>query len=384
MLLDNSFVSDTRVEKEVEVLLSNFNAAITVLAIHDPALPEIEKKNGYTIERVIDSIVKHPLKKGYVKTLSYLIDILANRNFDILHCHDYHMLFIGTKIKKLKPQIKLIYDSHEYLRGWPLYLGNKGFLNQLKGYIVWRKELMLEKNAVKYADEVITVTNSIADLLKVDLNLKRKPTVLNNYPPVINSNKNESLKREFNISEGKKVLIHSGSIYYSDRQLNQLFEIIKKNEDIVLVFIGNRPRFFEVNNLAEKNLSLKNKVFFKSYPANYITLFSIISSADIGLMHIRNKWLAHKFGAANKFMEYSHAGLAIISTHQNTAMEINKTYGHCNFYDENSFSEFKEALNNTLQNIDMLKAKAVQIKNKLNWESESKKLIDLYSKIISI
>ena len=50
----------------------------------------------------------------------------------------------------------------------------------------------------------------------------------------------------------------------------------------------------------------------------------LISSADIGLMHIRNDWIAHQIGSANRYLEYSHAGLAILSTYQDTAVEVNK------------------------------------------------------------
>ena len=89
-------------------------------------------------------------------------------------------------------------------------------------------------------------------------------------------------------------------------------------------------------------------------------------------------------GSANKFTEYSHAGLAIISTYQNTAVEINEKFNHCNFYDENKFSDFKIALKNTLKNIEKLKNNALKTRESINWESESKKLIKFYSTIIEL
>ena len=56
---------------------------------------------------------------SYKKTLADIAEHIEKENFDIIHCHDYHMLFVGTEVKKLAPAVKLIYDAHEYLRGWP-------------------------------------------------------------------------------------------------------------------------------------------------------------------------------------------------------------------------------------------------------------------------
>lgn len=382
MLLDNSMVSDNRVEKEIETLNNHFNVCITVLAIKDNNLVETEIKNGFEVNRIIDPIVKSPLKKGYKKYLVALSNEILNYSFDILHCHDYHMLFIGNEIKKIKPDVNLIYDSHEYLRGWPLYLTNNGIINKIKGYLVWKKELRLEKKAIHNTDKVITVTKSIAKSLQKNYQLCKTPTVLSNFPKLTNLVKTDFLKKKFNIDKEKKILIHSGSIYYSNKQLSQLTETINEFKDVVLVFIGNRPRFYEVKEMFSKISSLNEKVFFIDYPSDYKSLFSLLYSADIGLLHVRNKWKAHKMGSANKFIEYSHAGLAIISTYQNTAIEINNEYHHCEFYDENQFFEFKLALKKTLNNLHVLKNNAQKTREFINWDSESKKLVEYYNTII--
>ena len=383
MLLDNSFVSDTRVEKEIEVLLHNFDVNIKILALTDPDQPKIEKKNGYSIERVLNNIVKSPLKKGYNQYVSKLSRRLANQDIEILHCHDYHMLFIGSEVKRINPNIKLIYDAHEYLKGWPLYLTNKGIFNKIKGYLVWKRELALEKKAAQYADLVITVTDDIASRFKTNLNLNPIPIALNNFPILLNFNETNIIREKFNINKDKNIIIHSGSIYYSDKQLTCLIDIIKKQKNTVLVFMGNRPRFNEIRSTVENDIHLNNLVFFLTYPSNYSSLFSILCSADIGLMHIRNRWEAHRLGSANKFMEYSHAGLAIISTFQATAEKINDQFQHCTFYDESNFKEFEMALVHTLDNLASLKNKALQTREKLSWESESIKLVEAYNNMLN-
>jgi glycosyltransferase involved in cell wall biosynthesis len=381
MLLDNSFASDVRVEKEIKTLLG-IGIEVNVFAISNEELEKTEHKNGYIINRIINPIVKHPLKKGYKKYLSSFAKYIAAADFAVIHCHDYHMLFIGAEVKKIKADITLIYDSHEYLKGWPLYLRNKGLINKLKGFLVWNYELSLEKKSASLADAVITITDQIGHKLEHELNLKFSPIVVRNYP-IQTNNKSlpGSLHEKLGISFDKKLLVHSGSIYYSDQQLNDLANVILSIENIVLVFIGNRPRFFEVKNKLLKKDHSQSKFYFVDYPTDSEELVQLISSADIGLMHIRNDWIAHQIGSANRYLEYSHAGLAILSTYQDTAVKINKKYNHTLFYDENDFSAFRENLLMLIQDLESYKKRSTNIKNVLTWESEETKLVELYEKL---
>ena len=99
MLLDNSFESDSRVRKEIESLFKYFGSKISVYAIQNSKLPAIENKNNCFIKRILPEILKSPLKSGYKKALGEIAEHIEKENFDIIHCHDYHMLFIGTEVK---------------------------------------------------------------------------------------------------------------------------------------------------------------------------------------------------------------------------------------------------------------------------------------------
>lgn len=378
MVVDNHMVSDSRVEKEISSLINFFSFEVIVLAIQIEKLPQIEIKNGYEIHRILNPILKNPLRKGYNKCLHLTVSKILKYDFNILHCHDYHMLFIGCEIKKIRHSIKLIYDSHEYLKGWPLYLNNKGLINKIKGYFVWKHELKLEKKAIKYTDQILTVSKSISRALKTNNNLKHTPIVLRNFPEKIDLKKNKTIHRIKKIDENKKIIVHSGSIYFTDSQLFNLIKILDEFNEIVLIFIGNRDRFYEI----KKIYNLKNNIFFINYPNDYKSLFKLLSAADIGLMHVRNKWNAHKMGSANRYIQYSHAGLAIISSPQKSAQEINSNYNHTYFYEENDFKQFKSALESTLKNISTLQKNAENTRDQLNWKNESKILINLYNNLI--
>src|SRR5688572_4956109 len=125
MLLDNSLVSDARVEKEAMSLVEN-GYSVKIMAVRHPQMGMVEIKKFGTIYRVIPDSIDQPFSKNYKKfRKSFIKDILAE-TFEIIHCHDYKMLLLGAEIKKARPGITLIYDAHEYLPGWPFYKEIKG------------------------------------------------------------------------------------------------------------------------------------------------------------------------------------------------------------------------------------------------------------------
>lgn len=381
MLLDNPFVSDTRVEKEVNTLSNNFDANIFIYAMHDENLSVIRKHPNCITKRILPKLLKNPFKKKYHIVLSKTAMSIAKQGFDIIHCHDYHMLFLGAEVKKINPKVKLIYDAHEYLKGWPLYLSNKGLFNKTKGYLVRLKELYLEMKSSKYVDTFITVSEPIAKKMKQNFKLQKSPIVISNYPKKNIDEISLSDKTKLNIKNGNNIVIHSGSIYLNNQQLFNALKIFKSHY-CSIVFIGNRPRFYEIQELIESHEDYGSIVHFVDFPNKYNELNSILKLGDIGWMYVRNKWDSHRLGSANRFIEYSHAGLAILSTRQETAIKINKKYNHALFHDENDWEKFDENLSQLINEIEVFKKNARTTWVDLNWENEEKKLVILYNELM--
>ncbi|MGI9543581.1 MAG: glycosyltransferase, partial [Cyclobacteriaceae bacterium] len=250
MLLDNPLESDFRVEKEAESL-GEYGNRVVVMATKKEELPRKEKRELYTIERCLDDTFKKPYQKGYREYLINTAKRIASLDFDDLHCHDYHMIILGAEVKKNKPSIRLIYDSHEFLAGWPFYKASRGIVNRLKGYLVWKRNISDEKRAVLYADEVITVSEKMSQLLRAHFKLGQKPIVLRNVPNKFPLSREKYFHNHFDLPVGTKIILNSGNIYQTDKQLKSLFNIVDSIEGIRLVIIGNRPRFYEVKSQVE-------------------------------------------------------------------------------------------------------------------------------------
>jgi glycosyltransferase involved in cell wall biosynthesis len=378
MLLDNPFVSDARVEKEAVALIEH-GAIVTVWCEKSDSLPINDDRNGIAISRCVDPILYSPFKKGYQAVLASLVHQLIQQDFSVLHCHDFHMLAIGAEVKKRNNNVQLIYDAHEFLVGWPFYQTAGDWKNRFKGWIVWNYLKVRERRNIKIADAVITVTNGISNRLKSNNELKETPTVLGNYPELLNRNMNKSYFHDkYNLKSDVRVLVHSGTIYHTDSQLKELFEIIVDLPNAILVFIGNRPRFFELKNKVQLNAVLSTRIFFHDYELKQSDNINLIASADIGLMHIRDRWLSHKITFSNRFVEYIMAGIPVVATPQEFTKELNNQFNCCTFYSENDTEQLKQGLLKVLDNLEVYTVNADKARNQLDWKKESGKLTELY------
>ena len=379
MLLDNPLQSDARVEKEAKALVeSGFN--VTVLATVDSRLPEIESRDGYVIHRKVQHQFTKPFGKRYRSFVEETVSIICSYDFEILHCHDFYMLDLGVNVKQKKTDIKLIYDAHEFLIGWPFYLDNKGWWNKLKGFIVWRKLIANEKKGIKAADHMLTITDSIANEFQRRHRLTQKPLVIGNYPIVGEANQDSiDLKKNLAIPHEDYLLIHSGSIYHTDAQLDSLFNFIQRNSKAHLAFVGNRPRLEEIKQFVSKRgLS---RIHFINYPKDQSMVIQLLRGADIGILHVRQNWLAHKLGFSNRFVEYVQAGLAVVGTPQEFTRTINQKYPCCIYYSVSDKKSIEHAIIQAINQLDELKKNGQKAQKELNWETEKEKLSEFYQKL---
>ena len=174
MLLDNSFTNDRRVHREAKALVDE-GYEVDLYAIKSEALPPEETVDGIRVKRTFDLAVNDVKQWSYVRRLAATI---AADDYSVIHCHDQTMLNLGARIKKLRRNATLIYDSHELFHLWPMNLsvpGNR--LLWLKSFIVRRVQIHREWMNRKSIDYLITVNNSLAVDLKTHLKVPSKPIV---------------------------------------------------------------------------------------------------------------------------------------------------------------------------------------------------------------
>jgi glycosyltransferase involved in cell wall biosynthesis len=375
MLLDNPFFSDARVEKEATSLLKE-GFTVIVYCVSDDNLPAEENRNGIVIKRILNLFFQKPFGKTYSEQLTLFSNEILKESFIILHCHDFMLVALGAEIKRKKINVFFTYDSHEYLIGWPYYQEIPSPINRFKGYLVWKKLLWNEKKAVQSTNALLTPSSAIAKALKQQFKLRFSGIPIRNIPELKAPNTGISLRSSLKISDDRKLIVHSGSIYMPSKFIEQLVSFVNTSNDLSLVFIGNRVIH---TNLTEKYKAIHH-IYFIDYHPNI--LLDQLASCDAGIIYTRSKtYKAHKLGSSNKLMEYGLAGLPTIGTYQLAHEELNDQFQHIELFSENDFESFKTAINRMIETLLQKKKNAERIKYSLSWETEFAPVVELYKRV---
>ncbi|MEC1714820.1 glycosyltransferase family 4 protein [Schinkia azotoformans] len=374
MLVMNEVSSDPRVTKEARVV--GDKCQLTVVgerhslekSVHEIAdnyqiyrVDSIKNNNGPT------SIIQKVIKKiaGIVK-----ITIAASKQkADVYHAHDFEMLpgaFVAAKLRKAK----LVYDSHE------LWIEQRPDFPPLFKKVV----MIIEGFLIKRVDEVITVNESIALELQKRYKLAKKPTILHNFT-------NKTLVDEPKVpkldSEKVVVLYHGG--YMKDRGLEELiksFEYVSGN--VVLHLRGFGPIEEELRNIA-KDLIKAGKVVFCP-PVSMRELVTAAQSADIGIIPYKPTCLNNLYSFPNKLSEYLMAGLAVCASDIPEIARLNQQVHFGALFDPFNPESIAAAINELASDkVQLLACRENALKWSLsegNWEEESKKLDDLYNRLL--
>ncbi len=362
----NDFTHDSRVLKECRSLIGA-GYQVRVAAMYSPGLAEKENKDGLEIRRYQISAQK--LSKGLffsgIKYLQLLWKIYRdNREADIYHCNDIEALPIGVFAKWMGKNKRVVYDAHEYE-------------SEKSGVWGFRKKLLFvfERFFIKFADQTITVGDKIAEEYARIYNIA-KPTVVMNCPVLSKASYDKSLlRKQFSIDADKILLIVQGGLT-ADRGIQETLDafVNVNRNDMALVFMGYGSMEEQIKSYATDN----NNIFFMpSVPPEVVVSYT--ASADVGLTFIENSSLSYYYSLPNKFFEYIHADLAIISW---PLFEIKKIIEKENIgliTDEFSTESIEKALRtlNKVQ-IEEYRNNVINLKNQFNWSIQEQRLLDVY------
>ena len=380
VLLDNTFTNDRRVSRESESLVAA-GFSVDLVAVKDVNLPEHEDANGVKVYRLFDTDIYDIKKQSCFKRYAKLI--IEKFDFDIIHANDQTMLHLGSCIKKLKPSIILVYDSHELFHSWPLNASNFNSISiMLKSYVVRKLQIWREKRNHKYIDQIITVNDSLANDLQKYLKAKRKVCVVRNIPEKSSmQEKTNVLREKFGIAPTTKILVFIGAnIYARTLNLEQVIDEFANEDGVALVFIcADNANAAPIHKYVDEK-NAKNIFFHGLIPPSDIPAY--LSSADAGLVPTWNKNdMSYWYALDNKLFEYINAGIPVLTTQQPEYVNIVDGYkcGVC--VNPDNSGAYIQGFRKILENYADLCQNAYAAAQLLTWENEQIKLIDLYKSL---
>ena len=372
-LVFNSFINDSRVLKEGLSLVKE-GYSVEIVAHGDKELPSREENNGLVVKRL--AYLDRTITQGKVGKLKAYLSFVKEsvvycKTFDILHCNDINMLPIAVIIKKFyKKDIKIVYDAHEYETETYALSGIQKKITKFA-----------EKFLIKYADRVITVSDSIAEEY-VRLYGIEKPALVLNAPPYKEEMKKSEIFRErFNIKEEQTIFLYQGGLGFN-RGIEVLLEVFKglDTSKSVIVFMG----YGALEELIKEHMKTYTNIFFHEAVSPEV-LLNYTTSADFGISTIEDSCLSYRYCLPNKLFEYMMAEIPLIVSNLPEMKKVIEKNSIGVVAKENTVDGLKEAieeaikLNKKLLNLNIKKAKKIY-----NWEEQERILLKLYKDITDV
>lgn len=358
----SDLVTDQRVQKECNTF---YEMGFDVLLIGR------KSKNSFGLKEMPFKIIRfvNIFRRGPFMYLIFNIQLffyLLFKKADILWANDLDTLLPGFIISRLK-NTKLVYDSHEYFTE-SVYKKNSRK--------VWK---FLEKRLFPRLKNVITVNNSIKEIYEKKYGVPL--TVIRNVPYRFIKDGHED-KPSF--PTGKKVLIMQGIGLNENRGAEEAVLTMRfLPDEFLLYFIGRGTILHKLKQIVNE-LNLHAKIIFIDV-LPYRQMMEYTRQCYLGLIFEKIEFTdEHRFSLPNKFFDYIHAGIPVLSSKADEIKAIIERYDIGDLIE--SFDPKKIA--GKILNISKNPEKYNRWKNNtvvaawdLNWENEEKILIDFMHRL---
>ena len=311
----------------------------------------------------------NPFRKGpfmYLFFNAQLFFYLLFKKADILWSNDLDTLLPNFIISRLK-NAKLVYDSHEYF--------TESVIKKISKK-VWE---FLERRLFPHLKNVITVNNSIKEIYEKQY--KVPVTVIRNvpYPLAQNSSVTKPL-----LPSNKKILVMQGNGLNENRGAEEAVLTMQYLPDeFMLYFIGGGTIINDLKQMTDE-LNLNHKIIFIDL-LPYTEMMEYTRQCFLGLIFEKiDSMDEHKFSLPNKFFDYIHAGIPVLSSKALEIKAIMEKYNIGTFIESFDPVEIAATIIDIPMHQEMYnqwKQNTVAAAHEFNWENEEKVLIHLMNNL---
>ncbi len=314
-----------------------------------------------------------------VQTFFLSLLCLLQTQADIYHSSELTALPAAcfAALLRRKPLIFEAYELH-----LPLPETSVSFWRPLGGLLMRLLAVILPRCA-----GVITVSPPIVEEFRKRYRVP-EVTLIRNVPVRQVVQKSNRLRQFLGLSPNVRIALYQGTLLAGRRPDKLVRAATYLAPDIVIVMMGTGPGEI-VSQLealiASEGVADRIKII---PPVPYTALLVWTASADIGLyVHPPDYSLNTRLSLGNKFFEYLMAGLPVLTSDLDAAVEVIKTYDVGQIVPSLTPSDLGAAINAMLADTTALACmhnNALEAaRHEFCWEEESQKLIHLYEKILS-
>jgi glycosyltransferase involved in cell wall biosynthesis len=288
---------------------------------------------------------------------------------DVVHVHDLPMLPVGVRLADMWG-VPLVYDAHE------LY-----YAQDVLPIETQKKYFALEKKLIRRPEIVITVNEFIAQLM-ADRYGVAPPNVLYNAAeaPEGTTIPGEPTLRE-RVGVDGPIILFQGWLS-PERNIETVVRAMAYvPEPAIAAFIGYGPQEEVLKRIA-RELGVERRVkFLGMVPAEKLPHYT--KDATLGVIPYLPIDDNHRYCSPNKFFEYVLAGVPILGHELAFFQMMGKRYDVVRCTDFTSPEAVGRKIAELLGSgeMDRLRANCEEARKVLNWETEGRKLLDLYSRL---
>ncbi|MBD3225334.1 MAG: glycosyltransferase [Caldithrix sp.] len=345
---------------------------VTVYTIAQPGKNYTHESFDFEVKRI-----RVPFRGGPLKFMWFnakVLGLMVFRSFDVAHLRGLWVL-PGFLVYRLFHRPYLIYDAHEYFAGHQIWDDRP-----LKKRI-W---LFFERLGIPYIDQLITVSQPIAQLFKRRYPNLQRVEVVRNVPSIehrVNQIPNDDLP-----FPPLNIVFHG--YFLTGRALPQIMQVMDRLRDqpVHLTLIGQGPL---ENDLRKdvRHRKLEATITFQPM-LPYTQLIQTISRYHVGLSLNEPDCLNRQYALGNKFFEYVMAGLPVIATDIETKRYYMDHYDIGVLVDKDHIVDgLTKALREILTHPDQWqqwRGNCRKAAMELNWELEVDKLKMIYEQAANL
>jgi len=324
---------------------------------------------------------KNDLVKFFVLFVKVFPAILK-ANADVYHCSGFPALAVAALIKVLTGK-KLVYDCYEH---YPYQFASAPSSKMtLRQSIVWNTILCFEDALARLCDFILVVPTYDDILLKrFEKVRKNKTTLIWNLPFLALLDKTIGSK---NIRKNKTIL-HVGGISKNsgaDRLLRAISKLVVDFPAIQVLMVGSSDIAEELAHLA-KRLGIEQQ-FKILKPVSFFEIWKIYNDADISVVLYQPTFWNLRTMASEKLFESMLYSLPMIVSDFPGLRRIVSECQSGVLVDPTNPEDICRGLVSLLSDPSlserMGKNGRLWVLRKYNWENEEKKLVGIYSRILS-
>jgi glycosyltransferase involved in cell wall biosynthesis len=309
--------------------------------------------------------------------------VLDTLDWDVLHAHDVHMVGVASRAaarRRAQGRKALwVYDAHEYVSGLSIYGGRT--IRKRAAY------LDLEREYIRDAHAVVTVTQPLAEALQQDYRLKRTPTVVVNSP-VLGAGTLEvdrSVREVIGLAPEVPLVVYSGAVS-SARGIDTAIEALLEMPEVHLAVVAvPHTKTWAARNLAKRafELGVTDRVHMLE-PVAPDQVAAFVSSADVGILPLLH-FGSHEVALANKLFEYLHGGLPLLVSDCKAGAQFVREHNVGRVHIAGDSASFVRELRQLLTELPDVRARIAadtELLTPYAWDRQEAVLRDLYREIL--